>query len=105
MVLKIVEAIGEMFFQPICSVSQHERGLWRGNACLLLCRILARSFCRLVSCRNSHADIGDGSFGLFISNTATDVPSESGRALRGSSLFGMFALNEGKVQTKHFYKL
>ncbi|PUZ73252.1 hypothetical protein GQ55_2G459400 [Panicum hallii var. hallii] len=37
---------------------------------------------------------GMGLYGLFISNTSTDVPSESDRALRGSSLFGMFALKE-----------
>lgn len=35
---------------------------------------------------------GMGLYGLFISNTSTDVPSESDRALQGSSLFGMFAL-------------
>ncbi|CAL5071421.1 unnamed protein product [Urochloa decumbens] len=37
---------------------------------------------------------GMGLYGLFISNASTDVPSESDRALRGSSLFGMFALKE-----------
>nr|CAB3458831.1 unnamed protein product [Digitaria exilis] len=37
---------------------------------------------------------GMGLYGLFISNTSTDVPSEADRALRGSSLFGMFALKE-----------
>ncbi|KAF0907339.1 hypothetical protein E2562_015839 [Oryza meyeriana var. granulata] len=37
---------------------------------------------------------GMGLYGLFISNTSTDVPSESDRALQGSSLFGMFALKE-----------
>jgi uncharacterized membrane protein YqhA len=49
---------------------------------------------------------GMGLYGLFISNTSTDVPSESDRALRGSSLFGMFALKvTSNVQTKQFYKL
>ncbi|KAJ1292179.1 hypothetical protein BS78_02G372400 [Paspalum vaginatum] len=37
---------------------------------------------------------GMGLYGLFISNASLDVPSESGRALSGSSLFGMFALKE-----------
>ncbi|KAL5198869.1 hypothetical protein ABZP36_002381 [Zizania latifolia] len=37
---------------------------------------------------------GMGLYGLFISNTSTDAPSESDRALQGSSLFGMFALKE-----------
>ncbi|XP_039797936.1 uncharacterized protein LOC120662959 [Panicum virgatum] len=37
---------------------------------------------------------GMGLYGLFISNTSSDVPSDSDRALRGSSLFGMFALKE-----------
>uniref|UniRef100_A0A0A9D3P2 Uncharacterized protein n=1 Tax=Arundo donax TaxID=35708 RepID=A0A0A9D3P2_ARUDO len=37
---------------------------------------------------------GMGLYGLFISNASTDVPSESDRALKGSSLFGMFALKE-----------
>ena len=35
---------------------------------------------------------GMGLYGLFISNTSSDVPSDSDRALKGSSLFGMFAL-------------
>jgi hypothetical protein len=35
---------------------------------------------------------GMGLYTLFISNTSTHVPSESDRALRGSSLFGLFAL-------------
>lgn len=34
---------------------------------------------------------GMGLYGLFISNDSPDVPS-SDRALKGSSLFGMFAL-------------
>ncbi|RCV14316.1 hypothetical protein SETIT_2G415700v2 [Setaria italica] len=33
---------------------------------------------------------GMGLYGLLISNASTDVPSESDRALRGSSLLGMF---------------
>lgn len=37
---------------------------------------------------------GMGLYGLFISNAPTDAPSESDRALQGSSLFGMFALKE-----------
>jgi len=37
---------------------------------------------------------GMGLYGLFISNTSSDVPSDSDRALKGSSLFGMFALKE-----------
>ncbi|RLN36073.1 hypothetical protein C2845_PM03G14870 [Panicum miliaceum] len=37
---------------------------------------------------------GMGLYGLFISNTSTDAPSDSDRALKGSSLFGMFALKE-----------
>ncbi|TKW36243.1 hypothetical protein SEVIR_2G427600v4 [Setaria viridis] len=36
---------------------------------------------------------GMGLYGLFISNASTDVPSESD-PLRGSSLFGMFAMKE-----------
>lgn len=44
---------------------------------------------------------GMGLYGLFISNTSTDVPSESDRALQGSSLFGMFAL---KVANHLFLK-
>jgi len=35
---------------------------------------------------------GMGLYGLFISNTSSEVPSDSDRALKGSSLFGMFAL-------------
>ncbi|KAK3127906.1 hypothetical protein QOZ80_7AG0579960 [Eleusine coracana subsp. coracana] len=35
-----------------------------------------------------------GLYGLFISNASTDLPSESDRALQGSSLFGMFAMKE-----------
>lgn len=35
---------------------------------------------------------GMGLYGLFISNVPSDVPSSADRALKGSSLFGMFAL-------------
>lgn len=35
---------------------------------------------------------GMGLYGLFISNVSPDVPSSVDRALKGSSLFGMFAL-------------
>ncbi|ONI20541.1 hypothetical protein PRUPE_2G021800 [Prunus persica] len=37
---------------------------------------------------------GMGLYGLFISNVPHDVPSNNDRALKGSSLFGMFALKE-----------
>ncbi|XP_061998779.1 uncharacterized protein LOC133716061 [Rosa rugosa] len=37
---------------------------------------------------------GMGLYGLFISNVPNDVPSNADRALKGSSLFGMFALKE-----------
>ncbi|KAJ9174549.1 hypothetical protein P3X46_013185 [Hevea brasiliensis] len=37
---------------------------------------------------------GMGLYGLFISNVPPDVPSHVDRALKGSSLFGMFALKE-----------
>ncbi|KAK9283076.1 hypothetical protein L1049_011305 [Liquidambar formosana] len=37
---------------------------------------------------------GMGLYGLFISNVSPDVPPSSDRALKGSSLFGMFALQE-----------
>ncbi|OAY44845.1 uncharacterized protein LOC110618543 [Manihot esculenta] len=37
---------------------------------------------------------GMGLYGLFISNVPPDVPSQVDRALKGSSLFGMFALKE-----------
>ncbi|KAK9128745.1 hypothetical protein Syun_017542 [Stephania yunnanensis] len=37
---------------------------------------------------------GMGLYGLFISNDAPDQPSNVDRALKGSSLFGMFALKE-----------
>ncbi|CAB4301282.1 unnamed protein product [Prunus armeniaca] len=37
---------------------------------------------------------GMGLYGLFISNVSHDVPSNNDRALKGSSLFGMFALKE-----------
>ncbi|KAJ4882877.1 Uncharacterized protein Rs2_32970 [Raphanus sativus] len=35
-----------------------------------------------------------GLYGLFISNSSPDVPAESDRALKASSLFGMFAMKE-----------
>jgi hypothetical protein len=35
---------------------------------------------------------GMGLYGLFISNTPSDVSPSVDRALKGSSLFGMFAL-------------
>ncbi|ESQ41323.1 hypothetical protein EUTSA_v10015791mg [Eutrema salsugineum] len=35
-----------------------------------------------------------GLYGLFISNSPSDVPTESDRALKASSLFGMFAMKE-----------
>ncbi|KAL0291432.1 UNVERIFIED_CONTAM: hypothetical protein Scaly_2638900 [Sesamum calycinum] len=37
---------------------------------------------------------GMGLYGLFISNVTPDVPPSTDRALKGSSLFGMFALKE-----------
>ncbi|KAL3839309.1 hypothetical protein ACJIZ3_023900 [Penstemon smallii] len=37
---------------------------------------------------------GMGLYGLFISNSPSDIPSADDRALKGSSLFGMFALKE-----------
>nr|DAD29663.1 TPA_asm: hypothetical protein HUJ06_031131 [Nelumbo nucifera] len=37
---------------------------------------------------------GMGLYGLFINNVPTDVPSNIDRALKGSSLFGMFTLKE-----------
>ncbi|XP_057790046.1 uncharacterized protein LOC131006922 [Salvia miltiorrhiza] len=37
---------------------------------------------------------GMGLYGLFISNVPPNVPAASDRALKGSSLFGMFALKE-----------
>ncbi|KAL6311896.1 hypothetical protein AAG906_026555 [Vitis piasezkii] len=37
---------------------------------------------------------GMGLYGLFISNVPPDVPPSVDRALKGSSLFGMFALKE-----------
>ncbi|KAL0429228.1 UNVERIFIED_CONTAM: hypothetical protein Sradi_0548800 [Sesamum radiatum] len=37
---------------------------------------------------------GMGLYGLFISNVSPDVPPSTDRALKGSSLFGMFALKE-----------
>lgn len=35
-----------------------------------------------------------GLYGLFISNSSPDVPAETDRALKASSLFGMFAMKE-----------
>ncbi|XP_009121737.1 uncharacterized protein LOC103846549 [Brassica rapa] len=35
-----------------------------------------------------------GLYGLFISNSPSDIPPESDRALKASSLFGMFAMKE-----------
>ncbi|XP_021736288.1 uncharacterized protein LOC110702851 [Chenopodium quinoa] len=35
-----------------------------------------------------------GLYGLFISNSSSDLPPDADRALNGSSLFGMFALKE-----------
>lgn len=35
---------------------------------------------------------GMGLYGLFITNVSPDVPPSGDRALKGSSLFGMFAL-------------
>lgn len=35
---------------------------------------------------------GMGLYGLFISNVSAEVPAVQDRALKGSSLFGMFAL-------------
>ncbi|CAN8256432.1 unnamed protein product [Cochlearia groenlandica] len=35
-----------------------------------------------------------GLYGLFISTSSTDIPPESDRALKASSLFGMFAMKE-----------
>lgn len=37
---------------------------------------------------------GMGLYGLFISNVSVDVPPSLDRSLKGSSLFGMFALKE-----------
>lgn len=57
---------------------------------------------KLIVCNLYDADVylagtvmlifGMGLYGLFISNVPTDVPSSADRALKGSSLFGMFAL-------------
>ncbi|CAI9786098.1 unnamed protein product [Fraxinus pennsylvanica] len=43
---------------------------------------------------------GMGLYGLFISNVPPDVPPATDRALRGSSLFGMFALKERPMWMK-----
>ena len=40
---------------------------------------------------------GMGLYGLFISNTPSEVPPSVDRALKGSSLFGMFALKVTKI--------
>ncbi|KAL0379867.1 UNVERIFIED_CONTAM: hypothetical protein Sangu_0051000 [Sesamum angustifolium] len=45
---------------------------------------------------------GMGLYGLFISNVTPDVPPSTDRALKGSSLFGMFAL---KVRRNALQKL
>ncbi|KAL6326857.1 hypothetical protein AAG906_012132 [Vitis piasezkii] len=42
---------------------------------------------------------GMGLYGLFISNVPPDVPPSVDRALKGSSLFGMFALKRSKMVT------
>lgn len=44
---------------------------------------------------------GMGLYGLFISNLPPDVPPAADRALKASSLFGMFAL---KVTIAHLVK-
>uniref|UniRef100_A0A175YEL4 Uncharacterized protein n=1 Tax=Daucus carota subsp. sativus TaxID=79200 RepID=A0A175YEL4_DAUCS len=43
---------------------------------------------------------GMGLYGLFISNIPNDGPPETDRALKGSSLFGMFALKERPLWMK-----
>ena len=47
---------------------------------------------------------GMGLYGLFISNVPPDVPPSVDRALKGSSLFGMFSLKVKMTITldKHF---
>ncbi|KAL3815105.1 hypothetical protein ACJIZ3_016373 [Penstemon smallii] len=42
---------------------------------------------------------GMGLYGLFISNVPSDIPSADDRALKGSSLFGMFALKVSILST------
>lgn len=41
---------------------------------------------------------GMGLYGLFISNVPPDLPPAIDRALKGSSLFGMFALKVKDIQ-------
>ncbi|KAL0464461.1 UNVERIFIED_CONTAM: hypothetical protein Slati_0333700 [Sesamum latifolium] len=43
---------------------------------------------------------GMGLYGLFISNVSADVPPSTDRALKGSSLFGMFALKSDHLRTR-----
>ncbi|KAJ4980816.1 hypothetical protein NE237_031653 [Protea cynaroides] len=68
-----------------------------------LCRILRREgqmVLRLVGAIDVYLAgtvmliFGMGLYGLFISNVPTDLPSTNDRALKGSSLFGMFTLKE-----------
>ena len=47
---------------------------------------------------------GMGLYGLFISNVPHDVPSIDDRALKGSSLFGMFALKVSLLPFHSKYK-
>lgn len=44
---------------------------------------------------------GMGLYGLFISNVDPDVPTSLDRALKGSSLFGMFALKVILIPQPH----
>ncbi|KAK6119208.1 hypothetical protein DH2020_047056 [Rehmannia glutinosa] len=66
MVLRLVEAIGE-FLEVL-------RDVYLAGTVMLI--------------------FGMGLYGLFISNVPPDVPPGTDRALKGSSLFGMFALKE-----------
>lgn len=43
---------------------------------------------------------GMGLYGLFISNVNPDVPADVDRALKGSSLFGMFAMKVTALNIK-----
>lgn len=47
---------------------------------------------------------GMGLYGLFISNVPNDVPSNDDRALKGSSLFGMFAMKVIFTSRMHWLK-
>lgn len=47
---------------------------------------------------------GMGLYGLFISNDFPDVPA-SDRALKGSSLFGMFALKVSAIKFRRNFKI